>query len=56
VAPGRLDVDAIATAQAEPRRCRFYLSGPKAMIVAFRDRLLQSHGLAADRVVIDAWD
>lgn len=55
VAPGRLEVDRIVAEQPAPLRCRYFLSGPRAMIMAFRDRLLQTHGVPPAQVLIDAW-
>jgi ferredoxin-NADP reductase len=56
VKQGRLDIDEIAARHAGGRPCRFYLSGPKAMIQSFRDRLTTVHRVHEDYVVVDAWD
>jgi ferredoxin-NADP reductase len=53
---GRIDLDQIISECSDPARTAFYLSGPKAMIDAFQEALLTIHGLAADQVLIDAWE
>ena len=52
-ASGILDIAAIHT--AAPADTTFYLSGPPAMIAAFRERLCDL-GVEADRVRIDDWE
>jgi ferredoxin-NADP reductase len=54
--PGRLDLDAILNECADPKHTAFYLSGPKAMIDAFRLALVSDRGLAPQQVMVDAWE
>lgn len=54
--PNRIDLDAIMRECADPTGTAFYLSGPKAMIDAFRQRLTGTYGLSPDQVFIDAWE
>ncbi len=54
--PGRLDIDRIVSDQADPKRCFYYLSGPREMIEAFRLPLGRSHGIPEEQVFIDAWE
>lgn len=51
---GRLSVEPVWKELVEPKACRFYLSGPKAMIDAFRSQLI-AHGAAGDAVLSDEW-
>jgi ferredoxin-NADP reductase len=51
---GRLSAEQIWRAQAEPKSCRFYLSGPKVMIDLFR-RQLVALGAEPDAVLSDDW-
>ena len=52
-APGLLNIGAIhATA---PDGAIFYLSGPPAMIAAFKSRL-RDLGVASERVRVDDWE
>jgi ferredoxin-NADP reductase len=41
---------------AEPADTAFYLSGPKGMIEAFRNRLIGYYQLSPQQVLIDAWE
>jgi ferredoxin-NADP reductase len=54
VTQGRLSVDPVWQELEEPRSCRYYLSGPRAMIDTFRKRL---HDLGAnpESVLSDDW-
>jgi ferredoxin-NADP reductase len=56
VTPGRLDLASIVGDLAPAADWTFYLSGPKAMIAVFRQRLLSEFGLPESQVLIDAWD
>jgi ferredoxin-NADP reductase len=51
---GRLSPERVWQELAEPRSCRFYLSGPRAMIDAFRSQLV-GLGAAAESVLSDDW-
>lgn len=51
---GRLSPERVWEELAEPRSCRFYLSGPRAMIDAFRGRLIDL-GAHSDSVLSDDW-
>lgn len=50
---GRLDIDAIHS--AAPSGALFYLSGPPAMITAFKSRLLDL-GVTPERIRVDDWE
>jgi ferredoxin-NADP reductase len=51
---GRLSVQRAWQAIAEPMACRFYLSGPRAMIDGFRVQLV-ALGATAQAVISDDW-
>lgn len=53
---GRLDPRAIAAQYGDSPQTAYYLSGPKAMIDAFRTVLTDECGVTADRVLVDAWE
>lgn len=53
---GRLDIAAIADSLAPAADWTFYLSGPKAMIIAFREQLLSRFAVPQSQVLIDAWE
>lgn len=52
---GRLDIGRIHAESADLRDPNFFLSGPPAMIAAFRDGLL-ARGVDAGRIHIDEWE
>jgi Na+-transporting NADH:ubiquinone oxidoreductase subunit NqrF len=52
-APGLLDI--VAIHGAAPNGSLFYLSGPPAMIAAFKSRL-RDLGVASERVRVDDWE
>ncbi len=56
VLQGRLDLGRIGAELGDWAETTFYLSGPKAMITAFKTALHDTCGVAQDRVVIDAWE
>lgn len=56
VQPGQLDINRVVAATHSPRGAMFYLSGPRPMIDAFRNRLITEHAIEQDQVVIDAWE
>lgn len=51
---GRLCTERVWNGLADPRSCRFYLSGPRAMIEAFRAQLI-GFGAPAQAVLSDDW-
>jgi ferredoxin-NADP reductase len=51
---GRIEVAQLWSGLPDPRAARFYLSGPKGMIDAFRQALLEL-GARADAVITDEW-
>jgi len=53
---GRLSIASIIKDLGGTAGCTFYLSGPRAMIDSFKSGLEQGHGVAPERVVIDAWE
>ena len=53
---GMLDIDRIVSETPNPSEAVFYISGPRAMIHAFQERLTGTHGIPADQVLVDAWD
>ena len=53
---GRLDIARVAGELAPATDWTFYLSGPRLMIVAFRQRLLAEYDIPDEQVIIDAWD
>jgi len=56
VTAGRIDIARIVAAQQQPDDTAFYLSGPKPMIDALRFALVEQHGIAPERVLVDAWE
>lgn len=52
----RLDIDTIVRDGLEVDRCRFYLSGPKAMIDSFGSTLRSVYAVPDGRILIDAWE
>ncbi len=52
--PGRLSAERVWRELHEPQSCRFYLSGPKVMIDAFRSQLVQL-GASGEAVLSDDW-
>ena len=55
VREGSLSVDKIWQAVEDPKRANFYLSGPIAMISAFKTGLLDK-GIKPERIRIDEWE
>jgi ferredoxin-NADP reductase len=53
--PARLSCAQILERLPCRQESRFYLSGPQSMIKAFSEELMAQHGVAANRVHIDAW-
>jgi ferredoxin-NADP reductase len=53
---GRLDITTIADSLTPITGWTLYLSGPKAMIITFRDRLMSEFAVPQPQVLIDAWD
>jgi ferredoxin-NADP reductase len=53
---GRLDPRAIVAEHGDSPCTAYYLSGPKAMIDAFRAALIDDCGVTAERVLVDAWE
>jgi ferredoxin-NADP reductase len=56
VASGRLDLAPMVAELGDLAEATFYLSGPKAMITSFKAGLHEAHGVAPDRVLMDAWE
>ncbi|HWR50343.1 MAG TPA: FAD-dependent oxidoreductase [Bryobacteraceae bacterium] len=56
VRPGMLDVDAIVRDTGATANVSFYISGPRSMIRSFQSRLIETHHVPADHVLVDAWD
>ena len=56
ISTGRLDIAAIVTESGNIDDTAFYLSGPKAMVDTFRQQLTHDHGIAIERVLVDAWE
>lgn len=52
---GRLDIDRIFAESADLREPAFFLSGPPAMIMAFKERLARA-GVTPGRIKIDEWE
>jgi ferredoxin-NADP reductase len=53
---GRLDPRDIVAEHGDSPDTSYYLSGPRAMIDAFRTVLTDDCGVAAERVLVDAWE
>ncbi len=53
---GKLNLKDIMTRLPNPTMGQYYLSGPQAMIKTFSEELVNTHGISADRVHIDAWE
>jgi len=53
---GRLDPQAIVAEHGNAQQTAYYLSGPKAMIDAFRSSLTGNCGVTTERVLVDAWE
>jgi len=53
---GRLNIAATADSLAPATDWTYYLSGPKAMIGSFRERLQTEFAVPQPQVLIDAWD
>ena len=54
--PGRIDLAEVVATAPTRHDTAFYLSGPQAMVTAFQQDLLHAHGIAPQRVLIDAWE
>jgi len=54
IVAGRIDAARVLASVPDPRRARFFLSGPRAMIDALRPALVAG-GAPPDRVVSDDW-
>lgn len=54
ITEGKLSVDPVWNELEDPRSCRFYLSGPRAMIDVFRARLHEL-GASPEAVLSDDW-
>lgn len=52
---GRLDIDAIIRESEHLKRPVFFISGPPAMIISFKERLGAS-GVESGRIKIDEWE
>ena len=52
---GRLNIAAVLAEQPNRSQTAFFLSGPKAMIDAFK-AYLEEQGTAPDQILIDAWE
>ena len=55
VRDGRVSVDAVWCALADPQRADFYISGPPPMLKAIAADLASRH-VAAAAIHIDAWE
>jgi ferredoxin-NADP reductase len=53
---GRVDLADLITGPNSTQDTAWFLSGPKAMIDSFRDKLTSIYGLSADQILIDAWE
>lgn len=56
IRPGRIDLTTIMAETVNPEATAFYLSGPKTMIQAFQQQLLNHYGLPPQQVFVDAWE
>lgn len=52
---GRLHLPEMLGKLPNPKLGLYYLSGPQAMIKNFSEALINSHGIAPERVIVDAW-
>jgi ferredoxin-NADP reductase len=53
--PGRINLNAIWNKLSEPMAVTYYLAGPPEMLHFFTQGLSQ-HGIAANHIMIDAWE
>jgi ferredoxin-NADP reductase len=53
--PGRIDLNVIVKALTNPLAFAYYLAGPPEMLHFFSQGLSQ-HGVAANRILVDAWE
>jgi ferredoxin-NADP reductase len=53
---GRIDPGEICQECGDAADAAFLLSGPKAMIDAFRSQLQEIHSVRSERVLVDAWE
>ncbi len=56
IACGRLSCQAAFNAACDPQQALFYFSGPPAMLQYFTEQMHKAHGIARERLRIDAWE